>query len=83
MVKAGDEQRLDQEMSCVLFEERPDPAGVLEGKSAGSGHSSDAGGAGQSVGNTVTSSTVTDSSMRGQSLPRMKRTSVLLRLSIR
>ena len=30
-------------------EERPDPADVVEGKSAGSGHSSDVGGAGQSV----------------------------------
>ena len=35
--------------SCVAsFEERPDPADVVEGKSTGSGHSSDVGGAGQS-----------------------------------
>ena len=31
---------------CVLCEERPDPADVIEGKSAGSGHSSDVGAAG-------------------------------------
>ena len=42
-------QRLDQELCCIFCEERPDPADVVEGKSAGLGHSSDAGGAGQSV----------------------------------
>ena len=30
-----------QELRCILCEERPDPEDVLEKKSAGSGHSSD------------------------------------------
>ena len=46
--QAGDDQCLDQDLSCVFCEERPDPADVLEGRFAGSGHSSDVGGAGQS-----------------------------------
>ena len=37
----GDDQRLDQELGCILCEERLDPADVVEGKSAGSGHSSE------------------------------------------
>ena len=36
-------------MGCVPPEERPDPADVVEDKSAGSGHSSDDEGAGQSL----------------------------------
>ena len=49
VVQAGDDQRLDQELHCIFCEERPDPADAVEGKSAGSGHSSDVGGAGQFV----------------------------------
>ena len=58
--------------SCVLFfcEERPDPGDVVEGKSAGSGHSNEVGGAEQSVVkeyaqvcDIVTSLTVTERSM--------------------
>ena len=41
----GDDQRLDQE----LCRKRSDPVDAVEGESAGSGHSSDVGGAGQSV----------------------------------
>ena len=48
-VQEGDDQSLDQELRCVLCVERPDPADVVEDKSAGSGLSSDVGGAGQSV----------------------------------
>ena len=48
VVQAGDDQSLDQELRCLLCEERSDPADVVEDKSAGSGHSSDVGGAGQS-----------------------------------
>ena len=36
-------------MRCVVCEECPDPADVVEGKSAGLGHSGDVGGAGESV----------------------------------
>ena len=36
-------------MCCVLCEERPDPVDFVDGKSAGSGHSSDVRGAGQSI----------------------------------
>ena len=49
VVHVGDDQRLDQEFSFILCEKRLDPANVLEGKSAGSGHSSDDGGIGYSV----------------------------------
>ena len=62
-----------QELRRVLCEERSDPADDVEDKSAGSGHSSDVGGAGQSrttprfltvdEGDTVMSWTVTDRSM--------------------
>ena len=34
---AGDDQRLDKELSCFTCEEGPDPADVVESKSAGSG----------------------------------------------
>lgn len=44
VVQAGDDQRLDQELRCVFCEERPDPADIVEGRPAGSGHSSDVGG---------------------------------------
>ena len=37
VVQAGDDQRLNQELCCAFCEERPDPADVVEGKSAGSG----------------------------------------------
>ena len=47
LVQAGYDQRLDQELCCILCEERPDPADVVEGKSAGLGHSGDVGGAGE------------------------------------
>ena len=40
---------MDKDLRCVFCEQRPDPADVVEGKFAGSGHSSDVGGAGQSV----------------------------------
>uniref|UniRef100_A0A671TL64 S-arrestin n=1 Tax=Sparus aurata TaxID=8175 RepID=A0A671TL64_SPAAU len=73
VVQAGDDQRLDQELCCVLCEERPNPD-VVEGKSAGSGHNSDV--VARSCrfdavneGDTVTSWTVTDRSMCGQSVP--------------
>ena len=67
---------------------------VVEGKSAGSGQSNDVRGTGQSPritprflatdeGDTVTSSTVTDRSIGGQSYPGMQRSSVLQRLSLR
>ena len=49
VVQAENDQCLDQELHCILCEERPDPADVVEGKSAGSGQSSDVGGAGQSA----------------------------------
>ena len=49
VVQAGNDQRLDQDLCCIICEERPDPADVVEGKSAGSGHSSDVGGVGQST----------------------------------
>ena len=49
VVQAEDDQCLDQELCCIFCEERPDPADVVDGKSAGSGHSSDVGGQGQSV----------------------------------
>ena len=70
VVQVGDDQHLDQELHCVLCGERPGPADVVEGKSAGSGHSRDFR-AQDSLssritpsflagdGNTVTSSTVT------------------------
>ena len=45
-VQARDDQYLDQELSCILCEERLDPADVVEGKSAGSGESCDVRGAG-------------------------------------
>ena len=45
--QAGDDRHLDQELRCILCEERPDPADVVEGKSAGLGHSGDVGGAGE------------------------------------
>ena len=45
VVKVGDEQGL----RCILCEERPDPADVVEGKSAGLDNSSDIGGAGQPI----------------------------------
>ena len=45
VVQEGD----DQELHCILFEQRPDPVDVVEGKCAGLGHSSDVGGAGQSI----------------------------------
>ena len=41
VVQAGDDQSLDQELRCIFCEDRRDPADVVEGKSAGSGHSSD------------------------------------------
>ena len=37
----GDDQHLDKELSCSSCEEGPDPADVVEFKSAGSGHRSD------------------------------------------
>ena len=40
---------LDQNLYCIFCEERPDPADVEEGKSAGLGHSSAVRGKGQSV----------------------------------
>ena len=43
VVQAGDDQRLDQELRYNLCEEEPDPADVVGGKTAGSGHSSDVG----------------------------------------
>ena len=49
VVQTGDDQLLDQELHSVQCEESPDPADVVEGKSAGSSHSSDVGGAGQSI----------------------------------
>ena len=75
-MQALDDQCLDQDLCCVPCEDRPDPTDVEEGKSAGSGHSSDVGGTGQSVpgimprflavseGDTLTSSTVTERSMQ-------------------
>ena len=72
------------------YEEKSDAMDIVEGKSATFGHSSDIGGAGQSIakdyvpvppvdeGDTVTSLTVTDRSMQGQSFPGMKMSSVLL-----
>ena len=47
--QAGDDQCLDKELRRVFCEERPDPADVVEGKSAGLCHSSDVGRAGQSA----------------------------------
>ena len=44
VVQAGDDQHLDRELHLIFCEERPDPADVVEGKSAGLGHSSDIGG---------------------------------------
>ena len=49
VVQVGDDQLLDQEVRCVFCEERPDHVHVVEGKYAESGHSSDVGGAGQSI----------------------------------
>ena len=43
VVQVGDDQRLDQDLCCIFCEERPDPADLLQGKSAGSGHCSDRG----------------------------------------
>ena len=40
VVQAGDDQLLDQEFHCILCEERPDRADIVEGKSIGLGHSS-------------------------------------------
>ena len=37
----GDDQSLDQELRQIFCEERLDPVDVVEGKSTGSGHSSD------------------------------------------
>ena len=48
-VQAGDDQCMDQESCHIFCEERPDPADVVEGKSAGLGHSSDVWGAEESV----------------------------------
>ena len=95
VVQTGDDQCLGQAFHCIFYEERLDPADVVEDKSTGSGHSCDVGGAGQSVievqprfltvneGETVTSSTVTDRSMWGKSFPAMKSSSVLLKVSLR
>ena len=49
VVQVGDDQCLDQELRCVFCKERPDHVDLVEGKSAGSGHSRDVGGAGQSI----------------------------------
>ena len=72
VVQTGDGQCLDQELRHIFCEERPDPVDVVEGKSAGSGHSSDVVVLRLLVikeGHTMKSSTVTDRSMRGQSFP--------------
>ena len=44
VARTGDDQRLDQELHCFLYEDVADAA-VVEDKSAESGHSSDVGGA--------------------------------------
>ena len=36
-IHAGEDQHLDQELRCILCEERPAPIAVVEDKSAGSG----------------------------------------------
>ena len=75
--------------SCVasFVKERLDPEDIVEGKSAGLRNSNDS----RLLrimprflainGDTVTSSTMTERSIRGQSFPGMRRSSVLLRLS--
>ena len=86
MVQVGDDQCLDQELHCVFCQERLDPADVVDGKSARSGHSSDVVVLRLLIvdeGHTVTSSTVTDRSMRRQSFPRKTSSSVFIRLSLR
>ena len=80
VVQAGDDQSLDQELCFIFCDERPEPVDVVEGKSAGLGHSSDVVVPRLLIvneGHTMKSSTVTDRFMRGQSFPRMKRSSVL------
>ena len=49
VVQAGYYQCLDQELCCIHCEQRPDPADVVDGKSAGSGQSCDVRDAGGSV----------------------------------
>ena len=49
VVKAGDDECLDQELCCFPHEEGPDPADVVESESAGSGHCSDVGSATQMI----------------------------------
>ncbi|KAK0141269.1 hypothetical protein N1851_021711 [Merluccius polli] len=49
VVEAGDEDRLDQELCCFPREEGPDPADVVESKSAGWGHRGDVGCAAQLI----------------------------------
>ena len=49
VVNVADDERLAKEMHLIFCEERPDPVDIVEGKSAGLGHSSDVGGTGQSV----------------------------------
>ena len=44
-----DDQHLNHVLRWVFCEERPDSVDVGEGKSVGSGHGSDVGGAGQSI----------------------------------
>ena len=76
--------------SCVAcFEERPDPADIVEGKSAELGVQDSLSSKITprvlpiDKGDTVTSSTMIDRSMWGQSLPGIKRSSVLWKLSLR
>ena len=86
VIEEGDDQCLDQELHCVFCQERLDPADVVDGKSARSGHSSDVVVLRLLIvdeGHTVTSSTVTDRSMRRQSFPRKTSSSVFIRLSLR
>ena len=89
VVQAGDEQCLDEELCCIFCEKRPDPADVVEHKSALMLGVQDSPSSritprflAVDEDNTVTSSTVTDRSMRELSFPGMKRSSVLLRLSL-
>ena len=86
------DQRLEKELCRVLCEERPDPVDAVEGKSAGSGHSSDVWGAGQYLidDNTQvhhrrwTQYHDTDWQFDAREVfPKMKRSSVLLRLRLR
>ena len=72
VVQMGDDQHLDQGLRLVICEEKPDPADVIEGKSAGSAIAVMYGVQDSpslrvtprfpvvDEGNTVTSSTVTD-----------------------